>query len=81
MKKYFGVLGAFAIAAGVAVNVGISSKGSSLSHLALANIEALARNEDGDCDSGMPSPECRVWKVTYYHDFTCSTGDCWKCSL
>ena len=81
MKRYLGVLGAIVIAAGVAINVGISSNGSSLSYLALANIEALARNEGNDCDSLTPSPECMVWKVTYYTGFTCSTGDCWKCPL
>ena len=46
-KKAIFALGVAAIAVGAAVNVSINSNGGYLSDLQLANIEALARSEDG----------------------------------
>ena len=56
------------IVATMAVNVSISSNSESLSDLALANIEALARGEDysDDCSKGLrPSWECTEWRDPY----------------
>ena len=79
-RKYFIVLGAFAIAIGAAVNVGISSNGSYLSDIAFANIEALARNEGGDC-TGLAMLDCKIWNVTYHNadHITCTPGGSYVC--
>ena len=45
-KKAIFALGVAAIAAGVAFNVGISSRGSSISDLSLSDVEALAQENE-----------------------------------
>ena len=47
-KRIFGIIGAAAIAVAVAFNVSAGLNNKALSDLALANIEALAKSEDGD---------------------------------
>jgi len=46
-RKFASIIGIGAIGAGVAFNVGLNLSDNSLSDLALANVEALARSEDG----------------------------------
>lgn len=48
MKKLFGIIAIAAIAATAAWNFSQSQNEVELSDLALANVEALARNEDSD---------------------------------
>ena len=47
-KKIFSFIGAIVIAIAVAFNVSVNLGGSSLSDIALANVEALAQNEGGN---------------------------------
>ena len=51
-KKFVFSIGAAAVIAVAAVNVSVGVRGESLSDLVLANIEALARIEDGEWGNG-----------------------------
>jgi hypothetical protein len=82
-KKAFLIIGLVLIAT-VAVlnaNLGLRSDGS-LSDIALANIEALAKNEgsDSDCSDGVARLCCKIWTVTYNGSgASCTTGGDYKC--
>jgi len=70
-RKVFGIIGAAAVSAAVAFSGSIKSEGSCLSDIALANVEALAKNEGfGD-----------IWIVTYYSQdhWQCDPGSKWCC--
>ena len=55
MKKIFLAFACVAlIAIGVASNVGVSSSGSLITNLTLANVEALAKNENGSGENCLP---------------------------
>ena len=74
------VIAAFAVF--MVFNTSIGSRGdSSLSDISLANIEALAENENDDCNSGYPKLDCDIWNVSYPCPPTdaCRTGGTWKC--
>ncbi|GBU08814.1 hypothetical protein AwDysgo_21450 [Bacteroidales bacterium] len=65
-KKIFGGIAVLAFAAIVAFNVGLTkSDDNLLSDLSLANIEALASGESGDCSNGCynngPGCYCNGW--------------------
>jgi len=87
-KKVVSIIGLAVIGAVATFNTSIGSLGGSpFSDLALANIEALATNEDDepDCSDGVPRLSCKIWNVIYsgggIDKFVCETGGEWKCAL
>jgi len=79
MKKIIFSLFVAVIIAFAAINFNISLRGESLSDLALANIEALARNEDGgsmpdDCGGCWVDHRCKVGNITYIFAYPKSGG-------
>ena len=76
------------VATGVAVfNFNLDIRVDGLSDLKLANIEALAQNEN-DCLPGSPGLNCPIWNVTHTVTYnngvpsttcTCSTGGSYTC--
>jgi len=80
-NKIFGSIAVLAIAAMIAFNVSIYSQEKGLSDITLANVEALAQNEDdADCSDGWPRPLCKIWDVSIpCGQNSCSTGGTWKC--
>lgn len=82
-KKVFGILGVAAFAALVAINVSINSRGEDLSDLTLANVEALARGEDGEKTMYRIKSYCSCYignryvsqSITECEAYTCS-GPC-----
>ena len=71
-KKVFSVIGLTAIGAAVVFNANIDSRVGSLSDLALANVEALAHNEDPE-DNCI----CRSYVYHYFHDDGCYYDGCY----
>ena len=65
------MIGAVAIAGAVAFNINAGLKSGTLSDIALANIEALARNEGGDDD-----PE--YWDPYGLVDSSCCGSGCYS---
>ena len=66
-KIFVGIVGVVIVVA-VVINLSIGLRSESFSYLALANIEALARNESiyDDCAKGLrPWWECVEWRDPY----------------
>ena len=79
-KNIFVGIGALAIAGAIIFNVKMDLSDISLSDLTLANIEALAQNEDNDC-TGLAMLNCKIWDITYHNEdhITCTPGGKYMC--
>jgi hypothetical protein len=79
-KKIYGFLAVLAIAALATVNVHMNGNKSDLSDIGLANVEALAQNENG---GGMANECCPIWNITVQtsptYSRSCTTGGQYKC--
>jgi len=76
MKKFvFGGIAIVAIAAAIAINVNVSSKGEALSDISLANVEALATKPCyGMCNSWNPNAGgCGTACDCYYYQGYCTS--------
>jgi hypothetical protein len=60
-KKFFYPIAALAIVAMLALNFNLSNPKSDLSELALANIEALGRNESGELFANVTCTTFEMW--------------------
>lgn len=74
----------FALVAGFSVYS--TQQNAEMSDLAMANVEALANEENSsDCSGGgVANVHCPIWNIKYSTDFTgptieCSTGGSYKC--
>ena len=70
--KIFGGIAVLAIAAAIAFNVNLSTKSNGLSDISLANVEALAQDENGDETCGTKYSE---WQNgdQYVVEWDCTT--------
>ena len=81
-KKVFLIFGLAVIGTIAAFNANIGLRNEYLSNIALANIEALARSESGDCNyvngytrfsgsKGGAYDCCQIWRDLVPHDDKC----------
>ena len=73
-KLLFGIAACITavVAVAITLNVNVSTKSSDLSDIALANVEALARSEDGCSCYG---PKIDIWNMAWC---SCSNEKCCK---